>query len=64
MNTKKYPFRCKQHPKAEIRHSWDEEYFRSDNNLGNPVTRNEKFECAVCGKRLAPNQRDASCFEA
>jgi len=60
----KYPYRCKEHPDAKVRHTWDEDYFRSGNKIGTPVIRNEKFECSVCGKRLAPSQKEASCFEA
>lgn len=57
---KKFPYRCKEHPLAQVKHIWDEDYITQK---GNTITRNEKFECSVCGKQLARNRKEARCFE-
>lgn len=53
----KLPSVCKDHPKAEIRHSYDQTQMVSN---GYPVESNHTYECAVCGKRLcSPDEYSA-----
>lgn len=57
---RKYPFRCKEHPRALIRRTWDEYYLSFSLK---PIIKNEKYECSECGKRLAKSMKDSICYE-
>ena len=54
------PWICEDHPDAQIRHTWDRT--RSEANWGpyrprvtiSEVDTNHRYECAVCGRELAP----------
>ena len=50
----KLPWRCSEHPNAQIRHSWDEKhYVLNSYPAGAGIKSNHKFECALCGRELA-----------
>ena len=55
-----YPYKCKEHPEAEVLHTWDEDYKSKDCKA---IIRNERFSCEICGKLLAKNQQESSCQE-
>ena len=53
MSDEEFPSVCKDHPKAQIRHTWDEDTYTTRGcKTGKAVIRNEKYECAECGKQL------------
>lgn len=49
------PWVCPDHPSAQIRHSWDQShYIMNGYPAGLGIKSNDKYECAVCGRELAP----------
>ena len=54
------PWLCPEHPAAQVRHLWDRT--RSEVNWGpnwprhliSEVDHSHRYECAVCGRELAP----------
>ena len=49
------PWRCDEHPDAPIRHLWDEShYVMNGYPAGTGIVSNHRYECAICGKELAP----------
>ena len=57
---KKLPYICPEHPKAPVRHWWDEDYFCHGRKVGKPIQRNHRYECAVCGRQLSATKEDSS----
>jgi len=53
MSAKELPSVCKDHPKAQMRHTWDEDTFTCNGvRAGKPTIKNEKYECLECGRQL------------
>jgi len=53
MSDKTLPSVCSEHPKAAVRHSWDEDTYTHNGRLASRGhTRNDTYECAECGRRL------------
>lgn len=51
------PWVCPEHPKAQIRHSWDRtQYVMNGYPAGQALDMNHRYECAVCGRELAAAQ--------
>lgn len=57
MNTqtkKDLPWVCPDHPKAQIRHTWDRtQYYLNQYPAGTPMDSAHRYECAECGRQLA-----------
>ena len=48
------PWRCPEHPDAQIRQSWDStRYVMNGYPVGTGVKSNYRYECEECGKELA-----------
>jgi len=53
--SEKLPWICPQHPKAQIRHLWDQShYVMNGYPAGLGIQSNHRHECAECGLELAP----------
>lgn len=52
MSETNLPSVCPEHPKARIRHHYDQDFFSNGHRLGTPVERNHRYECAECGLQL------------
>jgi len=51
------PWVCPDHPDAQVRCSWDEtHYVMNGYPAGTGIKSNFKYECAVCGRELAPDK--------
>lgn len=55
------PWRCPQHPDAQIRHSWTRhQYVYGDGYPRGGHDSDHKYECAECGLELAPPRKEPS----
>ena len=53
------PWACPDHPQAQIRRSWDQtQYVMNGYPAGVPLKSNYKYECAECGRELAPDTKE------
>jgi len=51
------PWLCPEHPKAQIRRSWDQTHYVMNGYPAGIGTRsNFRYECAECGLQLAPDE--------
>ena len=51
---KKLPWVCPEHPRAQIRHEWDETHFVMGGlPVGTGTKAGHKYYCAECGRELA-----------
>lgn len=50
----KLPWLCPDHPKSQIRHSWNQtHYVLNGYPAGTGIEGKHKYECAECGRELA-----------
>ena len=62
---KKLPWRCPDHPQAQIKKSWDRTFFVYGDGYprGSGLDSNFKYECSECGRELAATFEESSDFE-
>ncbi len=55
------PWICPQHPKAQVRHLWDQNhYVLNGYPAGTGWKSGHRYECAECGLQLAPPKEGKS----
>lgn len=55
------PYLCPQHPRAQIRHLWDQtHYIMNGLPAGAGFRKNHRYECAECGLQVAPPDAPAA----
>ena len=58
--TKKLPWLCSEHPRAEIRCSWDRTVYQiRGGEQGRPFDSNYHYYCSICGKELAASKKES-----
>lgn len=54
------PYVCPEHPKGQVRHTWDSDIYDYGKRLKKPKEHNHNYECASCGRKLAATLEESS----
>ena len=52
------PYICPEHPKGQVKHTWDSDIYENGRRLKKPKTHNHIYSCASCGRRLAATPQE------
>lgn len=56
----KLPYVCPEHPKGQVKHTWDSDIYDYGKRLTKPKEHNHRYECNVCGRQLAATLEESS----
>ena len=54
------PYICPEHPKGQVKHTWDEDLYAYGKKLKKPKIHNHEYRCVDCGRKLAATLEESS----
>ena len=56
----KLPYVCPEHPKGQVKHTWDSDIYDCGQRLTKAKEHNHRYECNICGRHLASTLEESS----